>query len=112
MTLLEAPNRWCRVNIAYSVNDVPIRLTAERWYHIVENHDDVAGHYDTVLDTIENPDFILRGYSGSLIAIRGAGRDRYLGVIYKELSDADGFVISAYFTSKINRKQIVWRRER
>jgi hypothetical protein len=93
------------VNIAYSINGVPVRLTAERWYHIVENHDDV-------LDIIENPDLILRGYSGSMIAVRGMGRDRYLGVIYKELSAADGFVISAYFTSKINRKQIIWRRER
>jgi hypothetical protein len=26
-----------------SVNGVPIRLTAERWFHIVENHDEVAG---------------------------------------------------------------------
>ena len=30
-------------NIAYSINGVPIRLTAERWLHIVENHDDMAG---------------------------------------------------------------------
>ena len=25
-----------------SVNGVPIRLTLERWFHIVENHDDVV----------------------------------------------------------------------
>ena len=95
-----------------SVNDVPIRLTAERWYHIVENHDDVAGHYDDVLTTIENPDFVMRSYGGSLIAVRGAGRGQYLCVVYKELNDEDGFVISAYFTARINRKRVVWRRER
>ena len=95
-----------------SVNDVPIRLTAERWYHIVENHDDVAGHYNDVLTTIENPDFVMRGYGGSLIAVRGAGRGQYLCVVYKELNDEDGFVISAYFTARINRKRVVWRRER
>jgi hypothetical protein len=50
------------VDIAYPVNDVPIRLTAERWYHIVENHDDLAGHYDNVLSVVENPDVVLRGY--------------------------------------------------
>jgi hypothetical protein len=99
------------VDIAYSVNGVPIRLTAERWYHIVENHDDLAGHYDGVLEAIENPDVILRGYGGSLIAVRSAGRDRYLGVIYKELGNDDGFVISAYFTSRINRRKVIWRRE-
>ena len=36
-------------NITYSVNDVPIRLTDERWTHIVENHDDIAGYYFEVL---------------------------------------------------------------
>jgi len=28
------------IEIAYSVNGVPIRLTYERWFHITENHDD------------------------------------------------------------------------
>jgi uncharacterized protein YuzE len=31
-----------RMEVAYSVNGVPIRLNYERWYHIVENHDDMA----------------------------------------------------------------------
>ena len=100
------------VDIAYSVNNVPIRLTAERWYHIVESHDDVAGHYDDVLQAVEDPDFVVKGYRGSLIAVRGAGLRRYFCVIYRELNQDDGFVISAYFTSHINRRRIVWRRER
>ncbi|MBI4468454.1 MAG: hypothetical protein HY650_03925 [Acidobacteria bacterium] len=53
-----------------SRNGVPIRLTEERWFHIVENHDDLAGHYDDVLDAIEHPDVILRGDEGALIAAR------------------------------------------
>lgn len=69
------------MDIAYSVNGVSIRLTAERWYHIVENHDDLAGHYDDVLQVIENPDFIVRGYGGALVAVRGAGRRTYLCVV-------------------------------
>jgi len=36
------------VNIAKSKNNVPIRLTEERWFHIVENHDELAGYYDEV----------------------------------------------------------------
>lgn len=32
------------MDVAISVDGVPIRLTAERWLHIVENHDDLAGH--------------------------------------------------------------------
>ena len=100
------------MDIAYSVNHVPIRLTAERWYHIVENHDDVAGHYDDVLAAVEKPDLILRGYKGALIAVRGAGRNRYLCAIYREISKEDGFVISAYFASGINRRNIIWPRKR
>jgi len=61
------------MDIAISRNGVPIRLTEERWFHIVENHDDLAGHYDDVLDTVENPDFMLRGYGGALIALKVRG---------------------------------------
>ncbi len=97
------------MDIAHSVNDVPVRLTAERWYHIVENHDDVAGHYDDVLETIENPDLVLRGYKGALTAVRGAGRGKYFCVVYRELGKDDGFVISAFFTDEIIKRHIVWR---
>jgi hypothetical protein len=62
------------MSIAYSINNVPIRLTHERWFHIVENH------------------------------------DGYLNVIYRELSTTDGFIITAFFTSKINRSQIRWKK--
>jgi len=98
------------MEIVYSINGVPIRLTDERWIHIVENHDDLAGHYDDVLAIIENPDLILPGYGKSLIAIRGAGRGQYLAVVYRELSVDDGFIITAYFTTKIDRRKAKWRR--
>ena len=49
------------MDVAFSRNGVPIRITEERWFHIVENHDDLAGYYDEVLQTIEDPDLILRG---------------------------------------------------
>ncbi len=99
------------MDVVYSVDGVPIRLTSERWFHIVENHDDLAGHYDDVLDVVENPDMILHGRRGSLIAVRGVGKSWYLAVIYRQLSDRDGFVITAYFTSKVNRRKAIWKRE-
>jgi hypothetical protein len=99
------------MDVVLSVEGVPIRLTTERWFHIVENHDDIAGHYDDVLETVENPDIILRGYRGSLIAARGYGRRRYLAVVYRQVSAEDGFIITAYFTSKMDRKKAIWRRQ-
>jgi len=95
---------------ARSKRGVPIRLTEERWLHIVENHDDLAGYYDEVLDTIENPDWILQGYGGARIAVKGVARRKYLAVVYKEVSRRDGFVITAYFTSRVARRSIRWRR--
>jgi hypothetical protein len=100
------------MDVAFSRNSVPIRLTDERWFHIVENHDDLAGYYDEVLQTIEDPDLILRGHGGALIAVKVLGRSKYLAVIYKELSRKDGFVITAYFTSQISRRLIRWQKGR
>jgi hypothetical protein len=99
------------VDFALSVENVPIHLTAERWFHIIENHDDLAGYYDDVLATIEDPDIVLRGYRGSLIAARSYGRKRYLMVVYRQVSADDGFVITAYFTTKMDRKKAIWKRQ-
>src|SRR5947209_19344471 len=98
------------MDVAISVNGAPIRLTAEQWNHIVSAWDDMAGYDEDCLVTIEQPDLVLAGQHGSLKAVRNFGRRRYLTVIYKELSRKDGFVITAYFVTKINRKEIVWRR--
>jgi hypothetical protein len=98
------------MDVAVSVEGVPICLTHERWFHIVENHDDVAGYYDEVLETIENPDLVLRGYRGTLIDVRRYGRRRYFMVVYRQVSADDGFIITAYFTSKLDRRSIVWRK--
>ncbi len=99
------------MDFAFSVEGVPIRLTSERWFHIVETHDDLAGYYDEVLETIEKPDVVLHGYRGSLIAARNYGYKRYLMVVYRQLSKNDGFIITAYFTSKIDRKKAKWKRQ-
>ena len=97
------------MDIAFSLNTVSIRLTEERWFHIVENHDDLAGYYDDVLSVVETPELILPRHKGTLIAVRNYGNDRYLAVIYRELSVDDGFIITAYFTSKIDRKKAIWQ---
>ena len=73
------------MDTAISVEGVPIRLTHEQWFHIVENHDDMAGYYEDVLDLVENPDLVLQGYRGSLVAARSYGRQRYLMVVYRQV---------------------------
>ena len=100
------------MEIVKSVNDIPIRMTDERWIHIVENHDDLAGYYDAVLNSVEHPDFIIEGYSDALIALKEIEKGKFLAVVYKETSDVDGFIITAYFTRKLKleREVIIWQR--
>jgi hypothetical protein len=68
------------------------------------------GYYDAILETVENPDLVLRGYRGTLIAVRSHGRRRYFMVVYRQVSADDGFIITAYFTSKLDRRHVVWRK--
>ena len=51
---------------ADSVNGVPIRLTYERWEHILYRRPDMASFIETVLDAVVDPEYILRGYKGTL----------------------------------------------
>ena len=53
---------------ARSINGVPIRLSDERWRHVVEHHDDLAGHLHDVLETIASPEAVYEGDAGELLA--------------------------------------------
>ncbi len=100
------------MDVTDSINGVPIRLTAERWLHIVENHDELAGYHDDVLAVVEDPEWITRGHGGSLIAWRSYGRRGFLCVHYRELADDDGFVITAYLTRRPKKDHKVWPKKR
>jgi hypothetical protein len=103
-------------NIAYSVNNIPIRLTDERWTHIVESHDDMAGYYFDVLETIANPTWIFVGdENDEQWAVKRISERKAILVIYKELKEKkDGFVITAFFTTKIRkllRRKMIWQHQ-
>jgi len=93
----------------YSVNGVPIRFTYERWHHIIDNHDDLAGYYDTILTCVESPLMIIQGNNKSLKAIRNISKHRWLVVVYKELNPLDGFIITAYFLNKKPKGKVIWK---
>src|SRR3989304_10399954 len=97
------------MDIAYSVNGIPLRLTYERWYHIVENHDDLASYFYEVLDTIEKPNLVVRGNNKTLKAARNFGKRKWMVVVYRELSKDDGFVITAYVLGTKPKGEIVWQ---
>jgi hypothetical protein len=95
---------------AESVNGVSIRLSEERWEHIIEGHEDLANYYDDVLAVIEKPEAVFHGRAGSLIAVRSYGRRGHLAVFYREGSSNDGFVITARFLRARPRTRRIWPR--
>lgn len=99
------------MDIAYSVNDVPIRLTEERWEHVVSNKPYMETYYEKVLEAIETPTWVLRGYAGALVAVLSIVKRNYLHVVYREVSQDDGFVITAFLSRKVNRRMIIWPKQ-
>ena len=98
-------------NVALSKHGVPIRLPDERWSHIENEHDDLVGLRDDVLHTVAEPDRILTGGEGELLAVREIEQGKWLVVVYKELSVSDGFVITAYLTRRakqLERRMVIW----
>ncbi len=98
------------MDFVYSVNRTPIRLTYERWFHITENHEDLASYFYEVLETVEEPEFVVRGNKGTLKATRNFGRQKWLTVVYKEIGNKDGFIITAYFLDEKPKGEVIWRR--
>jgi hypothetical protein len=99
----------------HSVLGHDIRLTPERWAHIVESHDYMAGNYDLLLETLISPDqvvltpngehYALRNYSSTIIGAKSCV------VIYRD--EDNGFVITSLLTSKpqqfVKRGVSVWK---
>ena len=102
------------IGCAISKNRVEIRLTEERWFHIVESHDYMSGLSDAVLEIINEPEEIIEGDERELIVSKRFN-NKYLIVIYREANDKDGFVITAFLTSEIERvrkdRKIIWKKE-
>lgn len=93
------------MDVVPSKNGVPIRLTEERWIHITEEHSEMAGYYFDVLETIEGPEAILEGKFGELLATREIEPGKSIVVVYKEMGNDDGFVLTAFLTTRMRQLQ-------
>lgn len=99
-----------------SVNNIPKRLTKERWDHIINSHPEISqGNLEDILKTISKPDMILKGDLDELLAVKKKlGSKVWFVVPYKELDNSDGFVLTAYLTtdsSWLLKKEIIWNKE-
>ncbi len=100
--------------IVRSVNNVPLRLTGERWNHVRTRHPEMSDQLERILETAFQPDMVQQGDRGELLAIRRYPdtplMGKYLVVAYREVSDQDGFVLTAYLTNEPSpRRRVVWK---
>lgn len=98
------------MDTAISKNGVSIRLTQERWKHIGLMHPSLIDKKEQILKAVKNPDHILGGSAGELLAVCGPLKRLYLVVVYKEVVD-DGFIITAFETTDVIwlfKKEIIW----
>ncbi len=102
-----------------SRNRVPIRLTKERWNHIIEHHPELKHFKEEVLLTISDPDHLYslpKTVKSNFAAVkkftnlRKAGLSELLIVHYRELSEHDGFILTAFPMSskRLRRKFAKW----
>ena len=98
-----------------SVNGVRIRLTEERWQHIVDGHPEMASERTRMLQSLEDPDIVQAGDFGELLAIRHWTAttlgSKHVVVAYREVSQVDGFIVTAYLARRASRsRSVLWKR--
>ena len=85
--------------VVRSKNGAPIRLTRERWRHIIERHPEMGGQKERLLQTLSSPELVQEGDHGTLIALRVFAETpltrKYLAVVYRELGYGDGSVLTS-----------------
>ena len=73
----------------------------------------MSGLSEKVLESINEPDEILEGDEKELIAIRRFN-NKHIISIYREVNNEDGFVITAFLTSEVERvrkgRKIIWKK--
>ncbi len=103
------------MKIVKSVRGVPIRLTPERLEHIERRHPEMKGEEQRILETVASPDLVQEGDSETSIAVKHYEKTpltrKYCSVVYRELDEEDGFILTAYLTSRpASWRKAPWKR--
>jgi len=105
------------VATAVSIDNVVIRITKERWEHVITRHR-LEKSLQEILETISKPDKIFvppTGYPQQKMAIKKFSSLKQIGlainltVHYKEISTEDGFLITAFAISNKRLERLVRR---
>jgi len=100
-----------------TVTGVSVKLYNRILQRIIGKHNELAGCEHMIVETVEDPDFIVEGHKRELLAIRHYDKtpvgSKDMVVVYRE---DKGLVITAFLTSKAHRitekRRIVWQKVR
>ena len=76
----------------------------------MDEHRELEGLELAVLETVSDPERVLAGGAGELLAVRTHEPGKWLVVAYREVED-DGFVITAFLTRRfrsLDRRTQLW----
>lgn len=101
---------------ATSKNGIRIRLTGERWNHILTSHLEITEKdLQAVIKVVSDPHIILKGDLDELVAVRKkSGSNLWFVVPYKEIGKEDGFILTAYVTNDLGwllKKEVLWTKD-
>lgn len=91
-----------------------IRLTVERWQHILE-HPEMVDQREKMTQTVNDPDFVVVTAKDDTVHVYQRLYEstpvtrKYMTVAVK-LLDEDAFILTAFFTSRLKRGRIIWQR--
>lgn len=91
-----------------------VRLPRERWRHIEKCHPEVEAYRRDMATALESPDKILEGDAGARMAVHrlthGEHVHKLLVVVYREVTETDGFVVTAYIARRLSPEwRVIWQ---
>jgi hypothetical protein len=93
-----------------------IRLTDERYEHLVSDHPEMEDQIDKVQETLIDPENIVRSKSDTQVELfykyypSTPVTNKHMCIVVKVLKD-DAFIITAYFTDTIKKGEILWKKK-
>jgi len=92
-----------------------LKLRDEGWRHICTVHPELQGELEKVRQVMMSPDFIKQGNKADTFMFykffpTTALSPKYLVLVTKYLN-AEGIVLTGYFTERVRKGEVLWRRQ-
>ena len=87
-----------------------VRITRERWQHILHKHPEMTGREDDVGKVLEDPDEIRRSKKdASVFLYRRQFGDHYIRDVIKHYND-EALLITTFLERKAGRGELIWQK--